>query len=132
MLEALAAMARTRPELLFVLGVDMAHVGRRYGDASPARAHEGAMREVAQRDNDRIERLQAGDAHGFWDLVRADGDDDLKWCGSSALYAFARAVPYDEAELLRYEQWNIDEESVVTFAGLAFRRRHAQDSRSLS
>jgi hypothetical protein len=29
-------------------------------------------------------------------------------------------VPKARGELLRYEQWNIDEQSVVSFAGMAF------------
>jgi hypothetical protein len=46
--------------------------------------------------------------------------DPLRWCGSAALYTFLRAVPRVRGELLRYEQWNIDQESVVSFAALAF------------
>jgi hypothetical protein len=102
----------------------MAHVGRRYGDALIARADEGPMREVAARDRARIERALAGDASGFWDLIRGEGGegDDLKWCGSSPLYTFLRAGGPVRGRLLRYEQWNIDEESVVSFAGMAFER----------
>ena len=124
-LDALRALAtREGDRLLFVLGIDMAHVGRRYGDALIARADEGPMREVAARDRARIERALAGDADGFWDLVRGDeGEgDDLKWCGSSPLYTFLRVAGPVGGRLLRYEQWNIDEESVVSFAGLAFER----------
>ena len=118
---ALRHVATTRPEVTFVLGVDLAHVGRRYGDPESARAQEGPLEDVARQDADRLARLDVGDVHGFWDLVRAEGDE-LRWCGSSPLYTFARSVPYQGAELLRYEQWNIDEHSVVTFAGLAFGR----------
>jgi hypothetical protein len=35
---------------------------------------------------------------------------------------FLAALPECRAELLSYEQWNIDDASVVSFAGLAFRR----------
>jgi AmmeMemoRadiSam system protein B len=118
--------AREGERLFFVLGVDMAHVGRRYGDPLPARAGEGALVEVATRDRARIARLEAGDAPGFWDLVCArptpeHGYDDLKWCGSAPLYTFQRAVPAARGELLHYEQWNIDDASVVSFGALAFR-----------
>src|SRR5664280_848183 len=58
------------------------------------------------------------DARGFWDLVR-ENRDDLKWCGSSPIYTFMRAVPQARGTLRRYEQWNIDEQSVVTFAGIS-------------
>lgn len=105
--------------LLWVLGIDMAHMGRRYGDAFAARAGRDQMAAVAQRDRSRIERLQQGDAEGFWELVQ-ENRDDLKWCGSAPLYTLLRAVPGVRGRLRRYEQWNIDPQSVVSFAALAF------------
>ena len=121
-LDALREMAcREQERLFWVLGIDMAHMGRRYGDPFPARAEQGVMLEVAARDQARIGRIVEGDAEGFWSLVR-ENRDDLKWCGASPLYTFLKAVPEARGELLRYEQWNIDEESVVTFGGLRFRK----------
>jgi len=105
---------------IVVLGIDLAHVGRRYGDADGVRADEGAMAVVGRRDRERLERVTAGDARGFWELT-ADGGDPLRWCGASPLYTFLRAVPAARGELLRYEQWNIDPDSVVSFAALEFR-----------
>ena len=35
---------------------------------------------------------------------------------------FLKTAPRARGELLRYEQWNIDERSVVSFAGVAFRK----------
>jgi AmmeMemoRadiSam system protein B len=112
--------ARDGDRLCFVLGVDFAHVGRRYGDELPARAHEGAMTAVEQRDRARLERIAAGDAQGFWGLVAERGDDDLKWCGSSPLYSFLRAVPRARGRLLSYEHWNIDDASVVSLGAMRF------------
>jgi AmmeMemoRadiSam system protein B len=109
--------------LTFVLGVDFAHVGRRYGDARAARAYEGPLAQVAERDRARVDRLAAGDAEGFWQLVCERGDDDLKWCGSSPLYTLLRAVPEARGRSLHYEQWNIDDASVVSFGAIAFSRR---------
>jgi hypothetical protein len=84
-----------------------------------ATADRGEMMDVADRDRSRIDRLNAGDAPGFWSLVR-ENHDDLKWCGSSPVYTFLRAVPEARGALERYEQWNIDEQSIVSFAGLSF------------
>jgi AmmeMemoRadiSam system protein B len=112
--------ARPGRKLCFVLGVDFAHVGRRYGDGHAAKAYEGPLAEVAERDDARVERIAAGDADGFWNLVVERGDDDLKWCGSSPLYTFLRAVPQARGRRLGYEQWNIDDASVVSFGALAF------------
>jgi AmmeMemoRadiSam system protein B len=119
--EALAEIAgRERARLFWILGIDMAHIGRRYGDRFDARAEAGRMTQVAERDKERLARVAAGDPHGFWELVREKADD-LRWCGSSPLYTFLKAVVPGSGELLRYEQWNIDDASVVSFAGLAFR-----------
>lgn len=120
-LEALGEMAsRDAKDLFWVLGIDMAHIGRRYGHRFEAVAEQGQMTEVRERDLARIERVSAGDADGFWSLVQ-QGQDDLNWCGSAPLYTFLRAVPAARGELTRYEQWNIDRQSVVTFAGMTFR-----------
>jgi AmmeMemoRadiSam system protein B len=112
---------REGDRLFWVLGVDMAHMGVRYGDHFQAKANRDEMSAVGARDGQRIERINACDAAGFWDLVR-ENHDDLKWCGSSPFYTFLKAVPKARGELLHYEQWNIDEQSVVSFAGMSFSR----------
>jgi hypothetical protein len=121
-LDALGDLAAKEGDgLLWVLGVDMAHVGRRYGDDFAAQARAGSLVEVEARDRRRCEAIGRGDAGGFWDLLRQNGDD-LRWCGASPFYAFLKALPGLRSELLIYEQWNIDEQSVVSFGGLAFSR----------
>ncbi len=114
--------AREGKKLLWVLGIDMAHMGRRYGDPFDARADEGVMSGIRQKDHQRIDRIIDGDASGFWSLARENQDaDELKWCGSSATYTFLRAVPGARGARKGYEQWNIDDGSVVSFAALSFR-----------
>jgi hypothetical protein len=112
--------AREGSRLLWVLGIDMAHMGRRYGDEFQALANENEMLAVVGRDRQRMERIAAGDAGGFWDLVQQN-HDDLKWCGSSPVYTFLKAMPDARGTVERYEQWNIDPQSVVSFAGMSFR-----------
>ncbi len=119
-LDALGELAAREGDRLFwILGIDMAHMGARYRDDFSAQADRGAMEEVAERDRQRIARIAASDGDGFWSLVQ-ERHDDLKWCGSSPLYTFLKALPGARGELLRYEQWNIDPRSVVSFAGMAF------------
>jgi AmmeMemoRadiSam system protein B len=114
--------AKESDRLLWVLGIDMAHMGQRYGDEMSAYANRAEMLDVAERDKQRIERVNAGDAHGFWDMVQQNRDD-LKWCGSSPLYTFLKANPNVKGDLRGYQQWNIDEQSVVSFAALSFTAR---------
>jgi AmmeMemoRadiSam system protein B len=113
--------AREGDRLFWVLGVDMAHMGRRYGDGYSARADEGTMAAVAERDKDRIQRVNQADAEGFWERVQ-ENRDDLKWCGSAPFYTFLKVLPQARGTLHRYQQWNIDEQSVVSFAALSFQR----------
>lgn len=111
--------AREEKRLIWILGVDMAHMGLRYNDSFSAHADRDEMAVVKQRDTSRIARILAGDARGFWDQVQ-DNHDDLKWCGSSPFYTFMKVKPQVLGTLQRYEQWNIDEQSVVSFAGISF------------
>jgi hypothetical protein len=113
--------AREGDRLFWILGIDMAHMGARYQDEFPAYADRGVMAEVAERDRQRIARVVESDSGGFWNLVQ-EKRDDLKWCGSAPLYTFLKTLPGARGELLRYEQWNIDPRSVVSFAGIAFNK----------
>lgn len=108
-------------ELVWVLGVDMSHVGRRYGNPAPATAYQDDMLIVSARDKERMERISAGDARGFWEQVQPR-QDDLNWCGSAPFYTFLKAVPEARGQLRRYQHWQIDPESVVSFAAMSFTR----------
>ena len=112
--------------LLWVLGVDFAHIGRRYGDRHVARADEGMMLEVQEEDLARLGHLCRGEADEFLEAVVRD-EDPLKWCGYSPLYTFMKAVPEARGKLHRYEHWQIDEESVVSYGAIEFRTAGAGD-----
>jgi hypothetical protein len=119
-LEVLSELAQKhRDRLFWVLGIDLTHLGRRYGDTFTAVANRGQMADVAEQDRQRLELVCAGDSQGFLELVRARRDE-LNWCGYSTLYTFMKAVGKVRGRLLRYEQWNIDPQSVVSFASLEF------------
>jgi predicted class III extradiol MEMO1 family dioxygenase len=99
----------------------MAHIGRRYGDRYAAKAGQGPLAEVRARDEQRLARICQSDAAGFFELVHPN-HDDLRWCGYSPIYTFLRVTEKLHGEVLSYEQWNIDQQSVVSFAGVEFRR----------
>jgi AmmeMemoRadiSam system protein B len=121
--DALAELHASRDDLVWVLGVDMTHIGRRYGDPQPALAEQGHLLEVRARDEARIKQMEAGDSEGFFELVRPNRDD-LRWCGYAPIYAFLRSVSGIKGRMLLYEQWNIDPQSVVSFAGIEFQANH--------
>lgn len=119
-LDALRGMGeRHGDKLVWVLGVDMAHIGKRYGDEDPAMAKAGQMEDVEAKDRQRIDSLNGGDAEAFWAQVQ-EGKDPLKWCGSAPFYTYLRAMPGARGQLLDYEHWQIDPESVVTFGAMRF------------
>ena len=111
--------AREGRKLFWVLGIDMAHMGRRYGDPLRATANLAEMLAIERRDRERIARINDGDLQSYWSLVQ-EGHDDLKWCGASPLYTFMKTMPGLRGELLDYHQWQIDPQSVVSFAALRF------------
>ncbi|HYZ83780.1 MAG TPA: AmmeMemoRadiSam system protein B [Bryobacteraceae bacterium] len=117
--DALGEIGAREKNVRWVLGIDMAHMGARYGDRFAAISNAGEMLTVADRDKARIDSVVKGDADGFWDQVQ-ENSDDLKWCGSAPLYTFLRAQPGLRGELRRYQQWNIDSQSVVSFAAMSF------------
>ena len=114
--------AREGERLLWILGVDMAHMGRRYGDPLRAKANLSEMLAIEQRDRQRIAQIIAGDPRSYWSLIQQN-QDDLKWCGSSPFYTFLKAMPGLRGELLDYHQWQIDTDSVVSFGALRFTRQ---------
>ena len=113
--------AKLGNRLVWVLGIDLAHIGRRYGDDFAAKAGQGRLLETRRLDEARLKRVCAADAEGFFELVKPNRDA-LRWCGYSPLYTFLAAVPAIKGNVLRYEQWNIDDQSVVSFAGMEFQR----------
>jgi hypothetical protein len=113
--------AREGKRLFWVLGVDMAHMGRRYSDPIRAVANIGEMMAIEQRDRARIARIAAADIGAYWSLVQ-EGNDDLKWCGSAPFYTFLKVMPSVRGELLDYHQWQIDPQSVVSFGAMRFER----------
>ena len=115
--DGLAALAQKHgDELGWVLSIDMAHMGPRYGDEMEYQEGNAGIEELDQL---RVSALAEGDIAKFWANVRTN-DDPWKWCGSAPLYTFFRALPGVKAEMLRYGHWNIDEASVVSFAGMRF------------
>jgi len=111
--ETIAASSR---RVCLVAGVDLAHVGPRFGDAEPNTA--AFLDQVGQEDRKMLAPVMAGEPAAFFASVAADGDS-RRICGLSPIYAFLRALPGSQGELLRYTQWP-DPEGAVTYCAAAF------------
>jgi AmmeMemoRadiSam system protein B len=116
----LAALAETLSasgrRVCVVGGVDLAHVGPRFGDAEPNTPV--FLAEVERADRAMLETITAGDASAFFASVTADRDA-RRICGLSPIYSFLRALPGAQGRLIRYRQWP-DPEGTVSFCAAAF------------
>jgi AmmeMemoRadiSam system protein B len=108
-----------RDRLFWTLGIDLAHIGQRYGDDEEARVNQGQMLDVRQKDLERLRLVGAGKRGEFLELVLPNYDE-LKWCGFTPIYTFMQAVPHARGNVMLYDQWNIDPASVVSFTAMEF------------
>ena len=99
-----------------VAGVDLAHVGPRFGDAAPN--SEASLAAVERADRAMLEAVVAVDARGFFDHVAAD-QDARRICGLSPIHSLLRVLPGAPGRLLQYRQWP-DPEGAVTFCAVGF------------
>ncbi len=111
--ETIAASGR---RVCVVAGVDLAHVGPRFGDRDPNTA--ASLAAVAQADRAMLESVVGVDARGFFDHVAAD-QDARRICGLSPIHALLRVLPGAPGRLLQYRQWP-DPEGAVTFCAVSF------------
>lgn len=111
-----ALAAETRPVVL-VGGVDLSHMGPRFGDAE---AVGPSLAEVARAgDLAALTRVTAGDAEGFWQSVMADGNR-RRVCGLSAIYTVLRALAPVRGHVLEYRQGEDPAGGLVGFAACTF------------
>jgi len=111
--ETMAASAR---RVCLVAGVDLAHVGPRFGDREPNTA--ASLARVERDDRSMLESVVGGDARGFYAGVAAD-HDARRICGLSPIYTLLRLLPEAPGRLVRYTQWP-DPEGAVTFCAVTF------------
>jgi hypothetical protein len=112
----LGSLAAGGRRACLIAGVDLAHVGPRFGDAEPN--SDAFLAEVERADRSMLEAVTAGDPVAFYASVAADGDA-RRICGLSPIYTFLRALPGVPGRLVRYSQWP-DPQAAVSFCAAAF------------
>jgi AmmeMemoRadiSam system protein B len=112
----LATMATSRRKVCVIAGVDLAHVGPRFGDPEPNTRE--FLRTVEAADLDMLEAVTSGDPTAFFASVAHDGDR-RRICGLSPIYTFLRALPGATGRLVRYRQWP-DPQGAVSFCAATF------------
>ena len=118
-LTALRRLAeRETRSVCFVAGVDLAHVGRQFGDSDPVT--EEFLKWVEDEDRELIDRLAQLDAPGFFHAIAKD-QDRRRICGFSPLYSLIHLLDGARGKPLKYSQaFTPETGSAVTFSSLIF------------
>jgi hypothetical protein len=109
-------IAASSQRVCLIAGVDLAHVGPRFGDPEPNT--DRSLGAVERADRSMLESVLAGDARGFFASVASDRDA-RRICGLSPIYTLLRLLSEAPGRLLRYTQWP-DPEGAVTFCAATF------------
>ncbi|HWH80533.1 MAG TPA: AmmeMemoRadiSam system protein B [Candidatus Binatus sp.] len=105
-------------QICFVAGVDLAHVGKQFGDEEPVT--EDFLKWVEAEDHKLVDRLSALDAPGFFNEIAKD-EDKRKICGFAPLYSLIHLLDGSRGNHLHYDQaFTPETGSAVTFASLIF------------
>jgi AmmeMemoRadiSam system protein B len=103
-------------DTLYVAGVDFSHVGPRFGDRE---LDEAMKQEIEALDRQAIDAALTGDPEAWYDAI-ASHDDSTRVCGFAPTYAMLRCAAPGAGRLLRYEQSNEPDTSVVTIAAMVW------------
>jgi len=104
-------------DTLVVAGVDLSHIGPKFGHDMPATAMENQARTHDQR---LLEHLSSLDADSFWEESRSVRDQ-FNVCGFSALACLLEVLPECRGKILHYETWHeAPTRSAVSFASAVF------------
>lgn len=110
-------LAGERRRVLIVAGVDLAHVGRKFGD--PFAADAAVADRVRREDLRLMEFVARGDPEGFFDDVAGDRDA-RRICGFAPMYTQLELLKGHSGRLLRHDiAMEPDTGSAVSFAGAA-------------
>ncbi len=105
-------------QVCFVVGVDLAHVGRQFGDHEPI--DDDFLKWVETEDQLLIDRLAALDAPGFFKEIAKD-QDKRRICGFSPLYSMIHLLDRSRGRTLKYDQaFTPETGSAVTFTSMIF------------
>ena len=118
------AIAGAGRPVVVIGGVDLSHVGPRFGDAEAV----GPSLAAAARAGDLacLDRVAAGDAEGFWAAVMADGNR-RRVCGLSATYTVLRVLTPVRGRVVDYGQGEDPAGGIVGFAACVLDGEHPSD-----
>jgi MEMO1 family protein len=99
-------------ETIYVGPVDFSHIGPRFGDP---KIDEKAKSEIERIDRAAIEPALKGDGDAWFAAIASHGDA-TRICGFAPMYALLRAAEPGTGRLLRYQQSDEQDTSMVSVA----------------
>ncbi|MCZ6872266.1 MAG: AmmeMemoRadiSam system protein B [bacterium] len=106
-------------QVCVIAGADLAHVGRRFGDAFDI--SETIISTVATRDREDLQHVVAGNADRFYQSVMKDRNQ-RRVCGLNCIYAALKSLDgmVQSGQLLHYDYAHDPAGGIVSFANVLF------------
>ena len=115
---ALSRAIAEKGDVCCIAGVDLSHIGRRFGQdvsLSPE-----LIESAETEDREMLDYVLKGDSEGFLEFIRKE-NDRRNVCGVPAIYSLLKVLKPGSSTLLSYGRAEEpDTDSLVTFAGAAF------------
>jgi MEMO1 family protein len=107
-------------KICFIVSVDFAHIGPRYGDSfSPSPT---VVEQTMQKDREMIRHLTLADSTQFLEFIASE-QDSRRICGFPALYTLLHLLDGEKGELLSHRHSAVDAHgSFVSYASMVFDR----------
>jgi MEMO1 family protein len=111
------AIAKVNRPVCIVGGVDLSHVGPRFGDQEPV--GPALARHAADADQAALRHVETGDAEAWWRTVAGDGNR-CHVCGLGAIYTVLRLLAPVKGRVVGYSQGVDPAGGLVGFSAVLF------------
>ncbi|MDZ7659528.1 AmmeMemoRadiSam system protein B [Fodinibius sp.] len=104
-------------DTFFLISGDLAHIGKKFGDESPAST---MFNEIEHFDKHFLDYGSNNDRESMLALMK-DEYDPYRICGFPPLYTFLQTMPNVQGEILSYDLWDeCERDSAVTFGSILY------------
>jgi len=111
-------IAQSDQRICLIAGVDLSHVGQRFGDQNMLSS--SFLKIVEADDVEALKNVEAVDAEGFYRSIQKK-NDRFRVCGLPSIYTMLSLLDDAVGKLLKYEQSvENDTQSMVSYASVCF------------
>ena len=112
------ALAQAGRPACIIASTELAHIGMRYGDASPPT--DFSFHRCMQQDLTMLKHAEEVNADAFAQFIAKEGDN-RRISGFAAVYTLLKLIGEGKGQVLRYDRGITDQfNSTVTYASMAF------------